>query len=211
MGQRGRYTGVLFVVFFAVAMRFYAYVYWGYPLTKFPFFAVAAAALAFAAGWQYDKMKFLAEKDSLTKCYNRRFVSGVFPALLDEVNRKQAQLSLMMLDCDNFKAINDRYGHKKGDQVLQAVAALLRANVRKSDLVVRWGGDEFIIIAPYVDREELKKTKEGVEAALRSLSQELLIELRISSGIATYPKDARKIEDLIHRADSDMYGIKKNA
>ncbi|WP_346355740.1 GGDEF domain-containing protein [Azotosporobacter soli] len=201
----------MLVVIFAIAMRSYAYVYWGYPLTKFPFFAVVAAALSFMIGWQYDRMKFLAERDSLTKCYNRRFVSGVFPGLLDEVKRKKEQLSLMMLDCDNFKAINDSYGHKKGDQILQALSALLRANVRKRDLVVRWGGDEFIIIAPYADREELEKTKERVEAALLSLSQELQIDIRISCGIATYPKDAKKIEDLIHRADSDMYGIKKHA
>jgi diguanylate cyclase (GGDEF)-like protein len=211
VGQRGRYIGVLLVVFFAVVMRCYAYVYWGYPLTRFPFFAVAAAVLAFAAGWQYDKLKFLSEKDSLTKCYNRRFVSSVFPGLLEEVKKKKAQLSLVMLDCDQFKTINDRYGHIKGDLVLQEVSALLRTHVRKRDLVVRWGGDEFIIIAPYADREEMEKIMESIEEELRLLSEKFQIDICVSSGIATYPKDAKKIDELIHLADSDMYGVKKHA
>lgn len=94
---------------------------------------------------QYDKAKYFSEKDTLTGVYNRRFVEAIFPKLLAQVERKNEQLSLSIVDCNDFKPINDTYGHKIGDEVLITLSSLLAGEIRKSDIVARWGGDEFLI------------------------------------------------------------------
>jgi len=189
-------------------MRLYAYIYLGYPLTSYPVIGAAFLFVIFKAGKQYDKVKFFSERDNLTECYNRGFVDEIFPALLVRMNKKNEKLSLAILDCDNFKTINDTFGHEKGDLVLQELSTLLLTAVRKSDMVVRWGGDEFLIIAPYADKKDIEIIVNRVENELLEISQKLQIGISVSSGLATYPRDGKKINDLIHIADRNMYVLK---
>ena len=208
MRYTGRITSVIITLTAIIVMRLYAFIYLDYPLTAPPIIGVVFLFIAFKAGKQYDKVKFLSEKDSLTGCYNRRFVNGTFPILLTQMNKKNQNLSIAILDCNNFKAINDTYGHKKGDLVLQELSSLLLTNIRKSDMVARWGGDEFLIISPYANREDIKVIVNRFENELKEVSKKLQIGIYVSSGFATYPRDAKEIEDLIHIADSNMYARK---
>ena len=154
-----RYTGriitltVTIVVFLII--RIWAYCYLSFPLTKPPILASICFIVAWVLGKHYDEAKYYSEKDMLTGLYNRRFVNNVFPMLLAQMDRRNAKLSIAILDCDNFKAINDTFGHKKGDLVLQDFSAILSGSVRKSDILARWGGDEFLIVAPYADKKDI--------------------------------------------------------
>jgi len=194
-----------------IAIRLYAYIYLDYSFRNLPFPGVIGLFIAFWAGKQYDKVKFDSEIDSLTGFYNRRFVDNVLPSLLAQMDRKNEKLSIAILDCDKFKAINDRYGHRKGDLVLQEFSALLLTSIRKSDVVVRWGGDEFLIIAPYADDDDIKKILKRFNNELRELSKKMQITISVSSGYAIYPRDAKIIDDLISIADSKMYSLKNTA
>ena len=107
--------------------------------------------LGFWAGLQFDKTRFLSERDVLTGIYNRRFVTNSFEQLASFVDRTNRQLFILIIDCDNFKKINDYYGHSRGDQVLKEISEILVDTTRKSDVVARWGGDEFLIIGHYKD------------------------------------------------------------
>ena len=107
--------------------------------------------MGFWAGLQFDKAIFLSERDLLTGMYNRRFVTNTFGQLTSLIDRTNNQLFVLIIDCDNFKNINDCYGHNKGDQVLKKIGETLVRTTRKSDIVARWGGDEFLIMGHYKD------------------------------------------------------------
>ncbi|SMC92278.1 GGDEF domain-containing protein [Sporomusa malonica] len=211
MKYTGRITGLIIMLIAIVAVRVYAYIYLDYSFSHLPIPGVIGLCIAFWAGKQYDKVKFYSEKDSLTGFYNRRFVDTLFPSLLAQMDRRNEKLSVAILDCDRFKDINDRYGHKKGDLVLQELSALLFTSIRKSDIVARWGGDEFLIIAPYADEEDIKVIISRFKNKLQELSQNIQIDISVSSGYAIYPSDAKTLDDLINIADSRMYGYKNTA
>jgi diguanylate cyclase (GGDEF)-like protein len=111
-------------------------------LATFPFLMV----VAYLAGLQYDKVRYLSDMDSLTGLYNRRFVVNSFPKIAALTDRSHSKLFVLVIDCDDFKDINDKYGHNNGDTVLEKIGVLLLSAMRKSDVVARWGGDEFLII-----------------------------------------------------------------
>ncbi|MDF2501643.1 MAG: diguanylate cyclase [Anaerosporomusa subterranea] len=208
MKYTGRITGLVITIMAIVAIRIYAYIYLNFSLSHPPIVGVIALFIAFRIGKQFDKVKFYSERDSLTGLYNRRFVDNLFSPLLAQMDRRNEKLSISIWDCDNFKAINDRYGHKKGDLVLQEFSALLLTSTRKSDIVARWGGDEFLIIAPYADEEDMKLIVNRFKNRLHDLSEKLQIDISVSSGYAIYPSDAKTIDGLINIADSKMYGLK---
>jgi len=208
MKYTGRITGLIIVLMAMIGIRLYAYIYLNYSLANPPIPGLIALFIAYWAGKQYDKVKFYSEKDYLTGFYNRRFINKFLPSLLAQMDRRNENLSIAILDCNNFKAINDRYGHKKGDLVLQEFSALLLTSIRKSDIVARWGGDEFLIIAPYANEEEIKIIVNRFKNELQELSKRLQVDISVSSGCATYPSDAKTIDDLINIADSKMYGLK---
>lgn len=160
-------------------------------------------------GKQYDKAKFFAEKDVLTDVYNRRFILRIFPKLLAMVDRKRERLSLLIIDVNDFKKINDTYGHAIGDKVLQRISLILKATTRQSDIVARWGGDEFIIVAPFTDKSASLSMIKRIESELNELStKELNIEISTSIGIAVYPNNGNDLDDLIKGADQKMYRFK---
>lgn len=165
-----------------------------------------------AASWwlgsKYDKAKFLSEKDELTGIYNRRFVEAIFPKILAQVERKKEQLSISIIDCNDFKSINDTYGHKMGDQILITLSHILSNEIRKSDIVARWGGDEFIIISPYSNQEGVKTISNRIEKALFRVSKDVQTDISVSIGTATYPHDGESLDDLIKKADQRMYKVK---
>lgn len=160
-------------------------------------------------GKQYDKAKFYSEKDILTKLYNRRFVLTFFPKQSAQVNRKNESLALIIFDCNNFKYINDTYGHKKGDMVLKGLASILSHQTRKGDIAARWGGDEFLIVAPFTNMEGCESIANRIQKELKAFSQEIGIHISVSIGAALSPLEGVTIDDLLHIADQRMYK-KKN-
>ncbi|GAV25592.1 hypothetical protein ciss_15250 [Carboxydothermus islandicus] len=151
-------------------------------------------------------------EDQLTGFYNRRFMYGFLEKQLAVAERSGEKLAIIMFDLDHFKEINDNYGHKVGDEVLKALATLVQENIRRQDVPVRYGGDEFTIILPDTDRDGAGELAEK----LRKLIMEKTfpgaiggIKLTASFGIAVYPDDGKSIEELIVAADDYLYRAKK--
>lgn len=149
--------------------------------------------------------------DSLTQVYNRRHLDELLYKEIKRFNRrKYRHLTLMMIDIDNFKELNDRYGHLAGDSVLREVARLLRENVRETDTVARYGGEEFVVVMPdaHVDSafqkaESLRKKIEAIEFP----GHDKPLYITISIGIAEYRSGLP--HELIDAADKAMYAAKR--
>lgn len=205
MKYTGRITGILIMLMMIIAVRVYAYFYLDYSFNNPPLPGMIGLLIAFWAGKQYDKVKFYSEKDSLTGFYNRRYVNNLLPSLLAQMDRKNETVSIAILDCDNFKTINDQYGHKKGDLVLKKISEILLASIRKSDIAARWGGDEFLLITPYAGDDDIQIILNRFNQQLQELSEKMQITISVSSGYAIYPRDAKVMDDLISIADHRMY------
>lgn len=164
-----------------------------------------------------EKLKntyLMAVKDNLTGLYNRHYIEDYLMTSIERLKRiKNDKIFLIFIDLDNFKPINDIYGHNKGDTVLKEVADILTKNFRKYDLMARYGGDEFIILFES-DESPIKKinnTREKIEENFKKFN------LSFSYGISIFPDDiedinmeAQKIiEKLIEIADKRMYEEKK--
>ena len=154
-----------------------------------------------------------ANVDVLTKIYNRRYFLEFALPTFNSAYRYQRNLSLILIDLDNFKEINDRYGHNNGDCILRGVADLLNQNVRSPDILARYGGDEFVVIMPETTHSEAKvcaeRLKEMVEEYQFQIDGEEAIYLTISLGVAClHHQTDKSLDDLIYRADQALYQAK---
>jgi len=154
---------------------------------------------------------WLAEHDVLTELYNRRKFNSTFEQLLNNAKRFDHQGALLFLDLDQFKDINDRYGHKAGDQVLKQVAETLLSLARTTDSVARLGGDEFAIILPQTDEDGAVNFAQKILEQLAQLNisfNNLKYKVTTSIGIVQFPLEDQTIEELISNADIAMYQAK---
>jgi diguanylate cyclase (GGDEF)-like protein len=210
-----KYIGriVITTVVFAlvVTARIYGNIYYNYPIFKLPFFGILAILICWWLGSQYDKVKFYSEKDVLTGIYNRRFIIQTFPRLLARMDKINGKLRLFFIDVDNFKKINDTYGHEVGDKVLQYISGILLSNTTKKEIIARWAGDEFLIISPYSDEKSGDVIIKRIKNALKKLSEEINIDVSVSIGNSVYPNDAKTLDALINTADREMYEMKSKA
>ena len=158
-----------------------------------------------------DHLSVLALRDSLTQLPNRVLFLQHLDGAIARGRRKKSILALLFLDLDDFKAVNDNYGHAAGDEALIRVADRLRAAVRASDFVARLGGDEFTVLCESVsDKQEAAAVARRIIDALNEpfvvFGSEVHIE--VSIGIAVAPGDSATAETLLHQADAAMYGAK---
>lgn len=153
--------------------------------------------------------KDLSIKDNLTGIYNRRKILLELKNCFAEPKLKKKPSSLIMFDLNDFKTINDTYGHGMGDFVLQRITESISACLRKKDVFGRWGGDEFIILLPDCDREKAEKTTHKIESRLFHLGLPVKTPITCAFGIST-TEDESCPEALIHRADMAMYHVKSN-
>jgi len=145
-------------------------------------------------------------RDSLTGLYNRKFFYENTRKLLEIAKRDKRELAIIFIDLDNFKSVNDRYGHNRGDEVLKEVADILRHGFRNSDIIARIGGDEFVVAILHAGNEEnLKK----IVNRTRTEIEKKLPEISFSYGYVTYPLDGSSIEELVRIADERMYNEKR--
>ncbi len=160
------------------------------------------------------QLEQLALTDGLTGLPNRHWVNRELPALLKRAAAEQEYVAALFIDLDNFKTINDTLGHLAGDEYLKAVAAGIRQVVRKDDVVVRLGGDEFLVLALHLDEFQLAtRVALGLVERIREVGQQgrwASANPRASVGIAAYPMDARNATDLVQAADIAMYEAKRN-
>jgi len=164
---------------------------------------------------QGEALQRLAETDPLTWLFNRRHFDRRLEAETNRALRAEHLLAVLMLDVDRFKAYNDRYGHRVGDQVLKAVAAALKQAVRLYDVPTRYGGDEFAVILPDADTEAATRVARRIieKAETAALPPELVgarERLGLSIGIATFPRPAADAATLVESADAAMYRAKQS-
>jgi len=155
----------------------------------------------------------LAFHDPLTGLNNKRYMSTLFEQALLLATRPHHVVALLYIDLDNFKPINDTAGHAIGDEVLKTVAARLRENTRSTDICVRIGGDEFVVICTQLDNEE--QALEIGNKILKKIMAEIEIDgqryaLGASIGIGLYPRHGDNLNELMKCADSAMYIVKRN-
>lgn len=150
-----------------------------------------------------------AVRDVLTDLYNRRYFNTRMDEEIKRANRQRRSLAILMCDLDHFKGINDTLGHHVGDEVLKAVARNIRAALRGSDLVFRWGGDEIAVVFEYESREGLLIAADRIRAGVRKISESMDQRLDVSIGVAVYPEHGRSLDELIRLADRALYIAKR--
>ena len=168
--------------------------------------------------YQLTRSRDLAMRDDLTKAYNRRFLESYLDEEIERARRYNAACSIIFLDLDDLKTVNNAHGHLAGSRTLQEVAKRILAAVRGIDKVVRFGGDEFCIILPQTDQEQAvavaHRVRKSMTAAPFHLGENIDISISASFGIATFPTHGTQKDDLIRQADAAMYRVKsttKNA
>jgi diguanylate cyclase (GGDEF)-like protein len=145
-----------------------------------------------------------AKIDHLTSVYNRRHFKEVLDIEIARSIRNNLEFTLLYCDIDNFKQINDRMGHTIGDVALRHIAQRLNSNVRASDVIARWGGDEFVILFPQTDIQTTKIMMERLNEEVGSMALAGR-QLSISSGMASFPNDGDNADRLLSLADTRMY------
>ncbi len=153
--------------------------------------------------------------DDLTQAYNRRYLELYLDEEIERSRRYRHPFSILFLDLDHLKEINDRYGHIYGSKVLRLVAILLRERLRKSDKIFRFGGDEFVVTLPETDSPRALLVAQRLSGTLRQhripVRRGIRAMITASFGIATYPSHGTCQEELIRHADEAMYQVKEAA
>lgn len=149
--------------------------------------------------------------DSLTGLFTRRYFEDLFAVSLDRASRYGERFVVAIFDIDRLKYVNDTFGHLAGDQMLLMIASAIRASCRKSDVIGRFGGDEFIAVYHASDKETMEKNIEGILSSLRSKPVNFGDKehrLSFSYGLASFPEDGRDLGSLTSFADKQLYAMK---
>ncbi len=158
------------------------------------------------------EIEYYATRDALTGLYNQRMFWELLEYEVERAKRRKYEFALLMIDIDNFKVINDTYGHIFGDEFLKEFARFLEETFRREDIVARYGGDEFAVILPYTSQEEALKTAKRLLERLENFSVQAPdgkpVKATVSIGVAVYPVHGRDAKELFKVADSTMYRIK---
>ncbi len=158
----------------------------------------------------HRKLASMATTDSLTGLFNRRHMIELAEKVLARHQRHPTNLTLMLMDIDHFKQVNDQYGHDMGDRVLQAVSDLLKQSMRDQDFIGRWGGEEFLSILPDTDFSHAGDSAERIRKSVEELelySDDIRVCITLSIGITQYRAD-ELLSDAIARADVALYESK---
>lgn len=156
-----------------------------------------------------NAMEALSNMDALTDLFNRRKIDRLIDSESKRV-RSRGRFSLILIDIDNFKTINDTYGHDVGDIVLKHIAQLLKSSIRKQDYVGRWGGEEFLLVCPDTTADEAAKFSERIRTSIESERFEKVLNVTASFGVAEYNSENIGDLPLIKRLDGALYESKRS-
>ncbi len=170
------------------------------------------AAIALDNALALQRAEALSVTDDLTLLYNSRYLNLVLRREAKRASRSGRPLSVLFLDMDGFKGVNDTHGHLAGSKALVEAAAIIRGSARETDVVARFGGDEFAVILPDTGREGAVSVAERIRDRIRAFefltSDQLNVRLTASIGVATLPDVAGSAEELLRAADTAMYRVK---
>lgn len=158
---------------------------------------------------QEEDLNRLATTDPLTGAFNRRYLAQAMETEISRAQRYGRPLALIMFDIDHFKRVNDSLGHNQGDAVLKGVAALARQRLRHSDILVRWGGEEFMVLAPETALAQAIGLAETLQAALSQMAFAEIGPITASFGVTEYRPD-EALEQWLKRVDDLVYQVKQN-
>ncbi len=170
------------------------------------------AALAIQNATAFEEVRDSAMSDPLTGLHNCRFMRGFMDSELNRAGRNKTILSVIAIDLDNFKAINDTYGHNVGDIVLKDVSDIFREEIRDYDKARRYGGDEFVLILPGTPQKNAKNIADRIEEQVEVYATRFSLKgvtFGVSCGVASYPDDGEDMDTLLARADESMYKRKR--
>jgi diguanylate cyclase (GGDEF)-like protein len=157
-----------------------------------------------------QKLQLQSSIDSLTGVYNTNFFIELFSREIEKSRRTNKPITIAYIDLDNFKQVNDTYGHLAGDNLLKKVAQIIKNTIRPFDIFARIGGDEFVLVLPETD---FNNSEVVIERIRKNLEEEMLknnYAITLSIGVITYTKFINTIEEMIQRADTLMYEVKQS-
>jgi diguanylate cyclase (GGDEF)-like protein len=162
-----------------------------------------------------DKVKRQSLTDNLTDLYNRSYLEPFLERELEHAKKKNQMLSVIMVDMDHFKHINDTYGHIVGDHVLTIFAQVILKCIRKTDVIARYGGDEFVVVLPNTDTETAKCIAERIrhdvsEMYIPPVEGVVISSIQCSVGVSTYPVHCDSRNSLIYTSDLALYMAKRS-
>lgn len=157
---------------------------------------------------QHDQLVKMATHDQLTGLYNRHYLSDVLSKKVSEAKRHSNPLSVIIVDIDHFKSVNDTFGHLMGDIILKAVAKVMKESARKEDVAARFGGEEFIIVLDSCMAHDALIKAENLRSKIQALSPEG-IAVTASFGVAQLDENTQRYEDLLKHADTALYRAKE--
>jgi diguanylate cyclase (GGDEF)-like protein len=161
----------------------------------------------------YNDVESMAITDGLTRMHTRRYLNERFEEEFGRAKLKKLPLSLLMIDVDHFKKVNDQYGHLTGDMVLREVARIIAVQVREIDIAGRYGGEEFCVILPDTDKPGALVVAERIRSALHEQkvkAYDAQLPVTVSVGVASFAEDALQMEELLDKADWALYRAKKS-
>ena len=175
-------------------------------------FFVLETKLGFVRAMLFSEVEELSRIDGLTELYLRRYFLNRLNDELLRAMRYNTEFSLIMIDIDFFKKINDTYGHIAGDFILKRVAKVIKDIVAEKGLCARWGGEEFLVFLPYQSLESAKVLAEEIRQKIETINfyyNDKTIKLTISCGVSSYPQEAQQLQTLIEIADKKLYKAKR--
>jgi diguanylate cyclase (GGDEF)-like protein len=155
-----------------------------------------------------EKLRNQALRDPLTGLYNRRYMEDMLDRFVRLAARNETSVSVVMIDLDHFKRLNDQHGHLLGDAVLRAVAGTLSQALRETDIACRYGGEELIVLLPDCEMNAAMRKAEDIRARIEALSSAHGVEISASLGVAAFPLVASSVNDLVQAADDALYEAK---
>jgi len=161
----------------------------------------------------FEKMEELSNIDGLTGLYNRRCFNNMIEQKISEASRTKVQLSMIMLDIDFFKKVNDNYGHKAGDDVIRFISKTIKNSIRKVDFAARYGGEEFVILLYSTTIDAAANIAEKIRNIVNNSSVNAdgsPLNITISLGVSSYPMPSMSADDLVKNADTALYYSKEH-